>query len=185
MIDLGTPNFTFEELTACPHGGAMAARQTALAKHPDTLAAIQCLAILLQHVRSHFGAPITVQPGYRYAEEIEGKWYGYDVRAQGKAQGSTGYRPKSQHTRGEAADFDVQGVRHDEVFRWIADECMHPFGQVINETRGSSRWIHLSIPGTAYSGRWIEGECLSFVAHRDPRYRHERDKMIARRRWTP
>ena len=170
MIDLGLPHFTFEELTHCPHGGAMAARQTALAQHPETLASIQCLGILLQFVRDHFDAPITVQPGYRYAERINGAWYGYDVRAQGKAQGSTSYRPRSQHTRGEAADFDVSGVAHDDVYNWIADECGHPFGQVINETRGASRWIHLSIPGVRADGRRIEGECLSFVAHRQPRY---------------
>ena len=184
MADLVlTPHFKLSELAGCHHA-ALAARQDELARNPGILSALQCLAILLEVVRAQWGKPLVVSPGFRYAEQIDGKWYGYDVRAQGKVQGSRSYRPKSQHTKGEAADFDIPGVKHDEIFEWLADECGHPFGQVINETRGRSRWIHLSIPGARASGAPIEGECLSYVYGRDPAYRHERDRLIACRRWS-
>ena len=185
MPDLGVPNFTFDELTLCKHGGRMQARARALAQEPATLAALTCLAILLQHIRDQLDAPIVVYPAFRYAVEVDGKWYGHDVSAQGRSQGSTTYRPKSQHTRGEAADCRVPGRDLDDVWTWIADECCHPFGQVINERRGGSHWLHVSIPGTSIlDGRWIEGECTSYVHGRDPEYITERNAADVRSRWS-
>ena len=185
MIDFGVPNFTFDELTKCSRGGAMAARNRALAKAPEKLASGQCLALLLQVLRDHVESPVDVVCALRYAEQIDGLWYGYDVAVQGDAQGSKSYYPKSQHTRFQAADVHCHGHDLDDVWAWLADECGHPFGQVINERRGGAHWLHVSIPGTSLiDGRWIEGECLSYVHGRKPAFRYERDIAAVRARWT-
>jgi len=52
----------------------------------------------------------------------------------------------SQHTRGEAADFEVPGVPNLEVARWIRDNLV--FDQLILEFyrpgQPNSGWVHCS-----------------------------------------
>lgn len=50
----------------------------------------------------------------------------------------------SQHPKGEAVDFSPRSASIDEVFKWCRDNLK--YGQVINEMKGKSRWIHISLP---------------------------------------
>jgi hypothetical protein len=134
------------------------------------LANLQCLALdFLQPVRDHFGGPIVLGSGMRYAEcDDSGRWYGLDVAVQGHEQGSTSYRPKAQHTKGEAVDFDPPaGVDHEDVWHWIKDHCLLPFGQLIHEqryhaTRPTEEWLHVSLTGKRASGGPIYGEAMDY-----------------------
>jgi hypothetical protein len=86
-----------------------------------------CTAIL-QPVRDHFGIPFTPSSGYRSPELCI-------------AVGST---IKSQHAKGQAADFEVPGVSNMELAEWIRDNL--EFDQLILEcyTGGNTGWVHCS-----------------------------------------
>ena len=86
-----------------------------------------CTAIL-QPVRDHFSIPFTPSSGYRSPELCI-------------AVGST---IKSQHAKGQAADFEVPGVSNMELAEWIRDNL--EFDQLILEcyTGGNTGWVHCS-----------------------------------------
>jgi hypothetical protein len=121
-----TKNFSLQEMTKS---------QTALRKGIDntpTPDKIEPLTLLcekvLQPVRDHFDRPVTITSGYRSPELCV----------------AIGSKVTSQHTRGQAADFEVPGVSNMEVAQWIADNC--EFDQLILEcfTGGNTGWIHCS-----------------------------------------
>ena len=86
-----------------------------------------CTAIL-QPVRDNYGIPFTPSSGYRSPELCI-------------AVGST---IKSQHAKGQAADFEVPGVSNMELAEWIRDNL--EFDQLILEcyTGGNTGWVHCS-----------------------------------------
>lgn len=121
-----TKNFSLQEMTKS---------QTALRRGIDntpTPDKIEPLTLLcekvLQPVRDHFDRPVTITSGYRSPELCV----------------AIGSKVTSQHTRGQAADFEVPGVSNMEVAQWIADNC--EFDQLILEcfTGGNTGWIHCS-----------------------------------------
>ena len=85
---------------------------------------------ILQPVREHFGKPVTVSSGYRSVALCE----------------AIGSSAKSQHAKGEAADFEIMGIENKEVAVWIRDNL--DFDQLILEFykdgEPSSGWIHCS-----------------------------------------
>lgn len=85
---------------------------------------------ILQPVREHFGKPVTVSSGYRSVALCE----------------AIGSSAKSQHAKGEAADFEIVGIDNKEVAVWIRDNLN--FDQLILEFykdgEPSSGWIHCS-----------------------------------------
>ena len=85
---------------------------------------------ILQPVREHFGKPVTVSSGYRSVALCE----------------AIGSSAKSQHAKGEAADFEIMGIDNKEVAVWIRDNLN--FDQLILEFykdgEPSSGWIHCS-----------------------------------------
>lgn len=85
---------------------------------------------ILQPVREHFGKPVTVSSGYRSVALCE----------------AIGSSAKSQHAKGEAADFEIVGIDNKEVAVWIRDNL--DFDQLILEFykdgEPSSGWIHCS-----------------------------------------
>ena len=77
-----------------------------------------------------FNLPITVSSGYRSAELCE----------------RIGSSSKSQHTRGEAADFEVFGFSNKDVSDWIVknldyDQCILEFW---TPDEPNSGWVHCS-----------------------------------------
>ena len=85
---------------------------------------------VLQPVRDHFADVVTISSGYR-SEILSQK---------------IGSSSKSQHCRGQAADFEIFGVENNKVSDWIKENLM--FDQLILEyyTPGepNSGWIHVS-----------------------------------------
>ena len=121
-------NFSLEELTKS---------QTALRKgidnnpNADHISALRDLAMnILQPVRNHFGKPYTPSSGYRSVELCL----------------AIGSSEKSQHAKGEAADFEVPNVSNMELAKWIVSNL--DFDQLILEfyTAGepTSGWVHVS-----------------------------------------
>lgn len=98
---------------------------------PEHRAALKLLCVkVLEPVRTHYGKPVRITSGYRSA-------------ALNRAVGGA---TSSQHSKGEAADFEVPGVSNLEVARWVRDNLN--FDQLILEfyTPGqpNSGWIHVS-----------------------------------------
>ena len=119
-------NFSLEELTKS---------QTALRKgidnnpNADHISALRDLAMnILQPGRNHFGKPYTPSSGYRSVELCL----------------AIGSSEKSQHAKGEAADFEVPNVSNMELAKWIVSNL--DFDQLILEyyTGGNTGWVHCS-----------------------------------------
>tara|TARA_R100000773_G_scaffold40291_1_gene36176 strand:- start:656 stop:1090 length:435 start_codon:yes stop_codon:yes gene_type:complete len=84
---------------------------------------------VLEPVRAKFDKPITITSGYRSPKLCE----------------AIGSKPTSQHTLGEAADFELAGISNLKVALWISNNC--DFDQLILEYwtgEANSGWIHCS-----------------------------------------
>jgi zinc D-Ala-D-Ala carboxypeptidase len=118
-------HFTLSELTKT---------STKIANAPDSLAVTACLRSVclnvLEPVRGHFERGVLVHSGYRSP-------------AVNKAVGGD---PRSQHCKGEAADFHVKGHSVYEVAEWISGNI--EFDQLILENFvpgiPTSGWVHCS-----------------------------------------
>jgi putative chitinase len=88
--------------------------------------------MILEPVRLHFGKPVQINSSYR-------------APLVNKAVGGS---KTSQHSNGEAVDFEVPGVSNKVVADWVADNLT--FDQVILEfynakDGANSGWVHVSI----------------------------------------
>ena len=121
-------NFTLAELTKS---------QTAVRKNinnePGTAELENLLHLaktVLQPVREHFGKPVMISSGYRSPELCE----------------AIGSSAKSQHAKGEAADFEINGVDNKELASWISKNS--DFNPLILEFYDgvdlNSGWVHCS-----------------------------------------
>lgn len=119
-------NFSLQEMTKSQTALRRGIDNTPSAPHVTHLELL-CEKVL-QPLRDHFDRPVTITSGYRSPELCV-------------AIGST---IKSQHTKGQAADFEIPGVSNMEVAQWIADNL--EFDQLILEcfTGGNTGWIHCS-----------------------------------------
>ncbi len=94
---------------------------------------------VLQPVRDHFNHVVTVTSGYR-SEILSNK---------------IGSSSKSQHCKGEAADFEIFGIPNNEVSDWIKENLM--FDQLILEYwepgQPNSGWVHVSYKKEINSNR--------------------------------
>jgi zinc D-Ala-D-Ala carboxypeptidase len=85
---------------------------------------------ILEPVRAKFGKPITVTSGYRSEALCE----------------AIGSKKTSQHTKGQAVDFEIMGIHNLKVAEWIKDNC--DFDQLIleyfNREEKNAGWIHVS-----------------------------------------
>jgi hypothetical protein len=85
---------------------------------------------ILQPIRNHFKMPVSVSSGFRSVALCE----------------AIGSSAKSQHTKGQAADFEIFGVHNKEVSDWIVknldyDQCILEFW---NPNDPNSGWVHCS-----------------------------------------
>ena len=121
-------NFSLKELTK-----SQTAVRKGINNEPGT-AEIENLIHLaesvLQPVRDHFGKAVMISSGYRSPALCE----------------AIGSSTKSQHARGEAADFEIGGVDNKELATWISKNTT--FDQLIlefyDEGDPNSGWVHCS-----------------------------------------
>jgi len=121
-------NFTLKELTKSD-----TATRLGLDNTPDE-ATIENLKALcenvLQPVREHFGKSVTVNSGYRSPE----------------SNAAVGGSKTSDQCKGQAVDFEIDGLPNPDVAQWIMDNL--DYTQLILEfyTQGqpNSGWIHCS-----------------------------------------
>ena len=121
-------NFTLKELTK-----SQTATRKGIDNEPGTAEIenlIHLAKTILQPVREHFGKPVMISSGYRSPALCE----------------AIGSSAKSQHAKGEAADFEIQGVDNKELATWISKNC--EFDQLILEfydgVDPNSGWVHCS-----------------------------------------
>lgn len=83
---------------------------------------------ILQPVRDHYGIPFTVSSGFRSPELCI----------------AVGSNMKSQHAKGQAADFEVPGISNMDLAEFIRDNL--EFDQLILECYqgGNTGWVHCS-----------------------------------------
>lgn len=86
---------------------------------------------VLEPTRARFEKPIIITSGYRSEALCE----------------AIGSKKTSQHTKGQAADFEVAGLSNLQVALWIENNC--DFDQLIlefwkEEEGPNSGWIHVS-----------------------------------------
>jgi zinc D-Ala-D-Ala carboxypeptidase len=112
---------------------------------------IQNLKILceniLQPIRDFYGMPLSVSSGYRSAALCE----------------AIGSSSKSQHTKGQAADFEIFGIANKDVAEFIVknleyDQCILEFW---NENEPNSGWVHCSYSVNGNRKQYLKAEKLN------------------------
>lgn len=95
---------------------------------------------VLQPLRDAIGQPIIVTSGYR-------------SKAVNEMIGGAG---TSQHLRGQAADIKVPGMTNEQIVSRIRALKL-PYDQLIDEVKGTSKWIHVSHKpgGVAQRLQWL------------------------------
>jgi len=85
---------------------------------------------ILEPVRAKFGKPIMISSGYRSEALCE----------------AIGSKKTSQHTKGQAVDFEIMGIHNLKVAHWIKENC--DFDQLIleyfNRKEKNEGWVHVS-----------------------------------------
>ena len=125
-----TEHFSLEELVVSPTAKRLGLPNTPTQEHIANMKYV-CEKIL-EPVRAHFGKPVQINSSYR-------------APAVNKAVGGS---KTSQHSNGEAVDFEVPGISNKTVADWVADNL--EFDQVILEfynakDGANSGWVHASI----------------------------------------
>ena len=123
-----TKNFSLSELTKSQTAERKGIDNTPSPEHQENLKLL-CTAIL-QPVRDHFSKVVTISSGYRSPELCV----------------AIGSSTKSQHARGESADFEIFGLSNKVLADYI-DQNLH-YDQLIleywNESDPNSGWVHCS-----------------------------------------
>ena len=142
-----SPHFTLAELTKSSTAIRMGIHNEPEPHHFSSLT--QLCKTILEPIREHFGVAFSPSSGFRSPQLCE----------------ALGSSRKSQHTKGEAADFEVPGVDNHLVASWIRDNL--DFDQLILEgyidEDKNSGWIHCSTKSD-----WNRKEVLRY--HRDTGY---------------
>ena len=123
-----TKNFSLTELTKSQTAERKGIDNTPSTEHQENLKRL-CETIL-QPIRDHFGHVVSVSSGYRSPELCV----------------AIGSSTKSQHARGEAADFEIFGVSNKELADYIDQNLT--YDQLIleywKESDPNSGWVHCS-----------------------------------------
>lgn len=123
-----SPHFTLAEMTKSSTADRLGINNV---PGPLEIESLQCVCEnILEPIRAHYGIPFSPSSGYR-SKELNDR---------------IGGSPSSQHTKGEAVDFEVAGHSNLVVARWI--ESHISYDQLILEffkkDVPSSGWIHVS-----------------------------------------
>jgi zinc D-Ala-D-Ala carboxypeptidase len=135
-------NFTLAELVKSQTAERCGIDNTPDKEHIENLQKL-CDNVL-QPVRDYFQKPVTISSGYRSPELSQ----------------KIGSSSRSQHCKGEAADFEVPGVSNQELADFINENLN--FDQVILEFHNpdeiNSGWVHASYVGEANRGEYLIAE---------------------------
>jgi hypothetical protein len=138
-------NFTLNELTKSQEATRLGIDNTPNEEQILNLK-ILCEKIL-QPVRDFYGMPLSISSGYRSVALCE----------------VIGSSAKSQHTKGQAADFEIFGVANKEVAEFIVknleyDQCILEFW---NENEPNSGWVHCSYSTNSNRKQYLKAEKLN------------------------
>ena len=102
---------------------------------------------VIQPIRDYFNKPVVISSGYRSAALCE----------------AIGSSSKSQHTKGQAADFEIFGVANKDVADFIVqnfeyDQCILEFW---NENEPNSGWIHCSYSKEGNRKQYLKAQKVS------------------------
>ena len=121
-------HFSLQEMTK-----SSTAERRGIANEPDDEAVENLIMVcdtILEPVREQYGIPFIPNSGFRCLEL-------------NRAIGSS---DRSQHTTGEAVDFEVPSISNKEVALWVKENCK--FDQLIlefyKEGDPASGWVHCS-----------------------------------------
>jgi len=121
-------NFTLRELTKSDTADRLDIDNTPNEEQIESLRLL-CENIL-QPVRDHFGKPVKISSGFRCSALNQ----------------ATGGSATSDHCKGQACDFEIDGISNPELAEWI--ESNLKYTQLILEfyTQGqpNSGWVHCS-----------------------------------------
>jgi len=120
-------NFSLDELTKSQTASRKGIPNNPKSSQIDSLKSL-CTNVL-QPIRSHFGKPVTISSGFRSGELCV----------------AIGSKITSQHTQGQAVDFEIIGMDNKELADWIISN-IDSYDQLILEyyEGGNSGWIHIS-----------------------------------------
>ena len=123
-------HFTLGELTVSPTAKKLGLSNNPTPEHIENMKYV-CEKIL-EPVRAHFGKPVQINSSYR------------SPAVNAKVGGSK----TSQHSNGEAVDFEIPGIPNKQLADWVGDNL--EFDQVILEfynakDGANSGWVHCSI----------------------------------------
>ena len=124
-----TKNFSFKEMTFSDTAIRKNINNEPSIEHIINLTNLCCH--ILQPVRDHFGKVVRINSGYRSVKVCE----------------AIGSSSRSQHAKGEAADFEINGISNKELATWCFQNL--DFDQIIlefHDPKGdpNSGWIHCS-----------------------------------------
>jgi len=127
-----TENFSVKEMTASD-----TATKEKIANVPsaEILEALTFLCEqVLEPVRAHFGKPVKVSSGFR----------------SDKLNSRIGGATNSLHTKGQAVDFEIEGIDNKELAEWVKNNCK--YDQIIleyyvdnNGKPSNDGWVHVSV----------------------------------------
>lgn len=122
-----TPHFSMAELTASAKAAQLKIDNT---PPPELLPPLILLAELLERIRAHLGAPVTVTSGYRC----------------GRLNRAVGGVTSSDHTHGHAADIVAPAFGTPQQVAAALAPLVGTLGigQLILEGVNGKRWVHIS-----------------------------------------
>ena len=102
---------------------------------------------ILQPIRDYYGMPVSVSSGYRSAALCE----------------AIGSSSNSQHTKGQAADFEIFSVPNRELAEFIVknlnyDQCILEFWK---ENEPNSGWVHCSFNSSGNRKQFLQAQKLN------------------------
>ena len=140
-------NFTLNELTKSQEAIRLGIDNIPNEEHIKNLK-ILCEKIL-QPIRDFYGMPVSISSGYRSVALCE----------------AIGSSSKSQHTKGQAADFEVFGITNKQLADFVVqnldyDQCILEFW---NPNEPNSGWVHCSYNSAGNRKQYLRASKLNNV----------------------